>query len=462
MKHTSEDEVVIQNPAPSTDDLYVCGPWRAWSTVFGAWLLQFSVVGYMSAFGVMQSYYSKDILANESASSISWIGSIQLFLDLCLAAGAGHLLDRGYFRHCVVSGSLIFVFCLFMLSLAQRDHYYQFLLAQGFGMGTGVGLIYLPTCAIVSQHFKQRKAFAMGLVGSGGSLGAVVFSISLNYLLNGSLTFGWAIRVTAFIVTGLLLLGNLLMFKPTTLAKHDVQNAESEQPRGDSADITDEKKESPANTPPTLQKESSKDEGSSSATPARVPFWDTKYILFLIDGFLYGLGMWFPSYYVQLYAEQHGISEKLSFYALAIMNFANMVGRILPNWLGDRFGVLDIYIPCVLASGGIVFATFGCSTPYGLVLFTIFYGFFFGTGVSLYLPVVSSISKDGVDIGKRMGISLFPVGIASLIGNPINGAILGQDYIWWKGVTFAGVTMLAGGAILVLIRLIKLREKASR
>jgi len=62
-----------------------------------------------------------------------------------------------------------------MLSLAKPHHYYQVVLSQGLGMGTGVGLIYLPTSAVVSQHFKHGKAFAMGLVGSGGSLGAVVF-----------------------------------------------------------------------------------------------------------------------------------------------------------------------------------------------------------------------------------------------------------------------------------------------
>ena len=79
--------------------------------------------------------------------------------------------------------------------------------------------------------------------------------------------------------------------------------------------------------------------------------------------------------------------------------------------------------------------------------------------MSLYLPVVASISREGVDVGwveisstvsldniwftvirKRMGIALFPVGIASLVGTPIGGALIGHEYVWWKGVVFAAVS----------------------
>ena len=41
-----------------------------------------------------------------------------------------------------------------------------------------------------------------------------------------------------------------------------------------------------------------------------------------------------------------------------------------------------------------------------------------------------------------MGIALFPVGIASLIGTPISGALIGHTYVWWKGATFAAVSLI--------------------
>ncbi|CCM02901.1 uncharacterized protein FIBRA_05015 [Fibroporia radiculosa] len=402
----------------------------------------------MSAFGVMQSYYSHGFLDNESASAISWIGSLQQFLDLALAALGGHLLDRGYFRHVVVTGSVLFNLCLFMLSLAQPHHYYQVFLTQGLGMGAGVGLIYLPTSAVASQHFKKYKTFAIGLVMSGGSLGGFAFSIALNQLLNGSLSFGWAIRVTAFVATAPLLLGNLLIFEPprhqTLLSP--VPNEGSTPSR---VEAETESSEAVYDSEQTLDVQ---------PTPINAtPFWDRNYIFMLALGFSIGLGMWFPSSFVQSYAQQHNIDRQLAFYALAIMNVSSGVGRILPNWFGDRWGPLDIYVICLFCAGALEFAMLGCSTAYGLVLFTLSYGFFLGTTVSLYLPVVSLLSKDGVDVGKRMGVALFPVGVASLIGNPVNGALVGKNSAWWKGVTLASVAMLTGASLALILRLSRLR-----
>ncbi|KAH7911486.1 hypothetical protein BJ138DRAFT_1006465 [Hygrophoropsis aurantiaca] len=168
---------------------------------------------------------------------------------------------------------------------------------------------------------------------------------------------------------------------------------------------------------------------------ASVRFWDTAYITVLAMGFINSLGTWFPSFYVRAFAEKHGIGSQLCFYAIAIMNISNIFGRILPNWLGDR--PMDVYIPCTLCCGALGFAMLGCTSPYDLVLFSIFYGFFFA--ISLYLPLISSITPGGMDIGKRMGVAMAPVGLACLIGNPSGGAILGREYVWWKGVTHASV-----------------------
>lgn len=41
-----------------------------------------------------------------------------------------------------------------------------------------------------------------------------------------------------------------------------------------------------------------------------------------------------------------------------------------------------------------------------------------------------------------MGLALVPVGVSSLIGTPISGAILGPDYDWWKGVVFSSVSVV--------------------
>lgn len=78
---------------------------------------------------------------------------------------------------------------------------------------------------------------------------------------------------------------------------------------------------------------------------------DWPYILVLCQGFIMSLGTFVPPTYVQLFAETHGTSKQASFYALAVLNFSGVFGRIIPNYLGDKFGVLNVYIPCLATTG---------------------------------------------------------------------------------------------------------------
>jgi hypothetical protein len=54
-----------------------------------------------------------------------------------------------------------------MLSLADLDHYYQLLLSQGFGVGIGAGMLYLPSFAVQAYHWDRYKPAIMGIVSTG-------------------------------------------------------------------------------------------------------------------------------------------------------------------------------------------------------------------------------------------------------------------------------------------------------
>jgi MCP family monocarboxylic acid transporter-like MFS transporter 10 len=64
--------------------------------------------GYENAFGVYQDYYVRGDVA--SASSVSWIGSTQIFITMVSGIYTGPLADRGYIRPMILSGSVIFTF----------------------------------------------------------------------------------------------------------------------------------------------------------------------------------------------------------------------------------------------------------------------------------------------------------------------------------------------------------------
>lgn len=58
------------------------------------------------------------------------------------------------------------------------NEFWQTMLAQGFGVGIGTGLIFLPAISVVSQYFKKRRSLAMGIVTTGGSVGGETVSPS--------------------------------------------------------------------------------------------------------------------------------------------------------------------------------------------------------------------------------------------------------------------------------------------
>jgi len=390
-KEKAEEAPITTVPVDRVAPTYPLGKWRAWSTVVGASLLQFSGVAQLSSFGVFQEFYQTSFLPSFSASDISWIGGIQLFLDLCLGLIAGKLYDAGYGRAVLLGGSLLFTFSFFMLSLTKPDQYYQVFLAQGLGMGIGLGFIFVPTFTLVSNHFRTNKALAMGIVAASAPLGGIVFPIMLNRLFHSSVGFAWGVRAAAFVVLGCSALGHCLISIPPQSHSHTAPH---------------------------------RYEGSALK---HVP-----YLFTLVSGFLGTLGAYFPIFYVQLFAEAHNVGHQLPFYSLAILNLGSVLGRVIPNYLADRLGAINVFVPCIALNGFVGFAMFGCGHPAGLVLFCLIYGFFFGSTIGLYLPVVATMAPREADMGKVMGIASIPVGIASFVGPPIAGAIIGSHLVWWK------------------------------
>ena len=54
--------------------------WRRWLVVLGAFLALFCTFGQLSSFGTYLSWYRRNQLHSYSPSTISWIGSLQLWV----------------------------------------------------------------------------------------------------------------------------------------------------------------------------------------------------------------------------------------------------------------------------------------------------------------------------------------------------------------------------------------------
>ncbi|KIJ07579.1 hypothetical protein PAXINDRAFT_173437 [Paxillus involutus ATCC 200175] len=394
------------------------GGLEAWCTVLGCFLAQFCGFGYTNAFGVYQAFYTQNYLTSESASAISWIGSIISFCVTGVGLMCGPLFDRGYFYHVFIGGAILQSFSLFMLSVAKPGNYYQVLLAQGFGLGIGQGLMYVPSFAVLSHHFDRRRTTMMSIVASGASLGGIAHTIMLNKLLNGSFGFEASVRISAAFVSILLFLSCLIV-----------------RPRYE-----------------TVQKTTS------------VNFWKaTKKCFTEVPSLLTILGFTFfqtaylyPFFYLQTDSLRHGLSTSFSFYSLVIMNAGSFVGRFMVGPVTRFVGIIDITIATSVVCAMLIISMIWLGTVASVVVLGVLYGLFSGINIAM-MPPMLGLTAVPAELGVRLGVGFAVTGVGALVGSPISGALLTSRYIWWAPALFSGAVALTGGFLFVAMRIVFFR-----
>jgi hypothetical protein len=152
----------IRDPPPPPD-----GGFNAWLQVAMGWLIIFVTWGYVNSFGSFQAYYTQ--VLPEDPSTISWIGSIQVFLTFFIGAFSGRLLDAGLFVPTLFVGGVLQLLGIFMMSLSTK--WYQLLLSQGVLTGIGGGIFFCPSMGLIATYFSDHRALAVGIVTTGNSVG---------------------------------------------------------------------------------------------------------------------------------------------------------------------------------------------------------------------------------------------------------------------------------------------------
>lgn len=364
--------------------------------------------GLLNAFGAFQVYYTSTLIPNSNNSAVSWIGSIQAFLTCCVTIFAGPLFDRGHAKSIVYAGSFLVTFGLMMASLGTQ--YYQLLLAQGFCIGIGAGCIFIVSVAIIPQYFSTKRAFAIGIAASGSSLGGVIYPIVFHEL-QPLVGYGWATRVMGFIALATLSI-------PCACIRLRILPA----PRKTIIDFTG--------------------------------FRELPFSLFSLASFVGFIGLYVPFFYVSEFASstRGNLPTKLAFYMLPVLSSGSIVGRILPAYIADSAGPLNVLTLCTVVAGLLGFCWIPIhSSAAGLIVWSLLYGAFSGAFVSLQPSTVVSITDDLGAVGGRIGMNTFCAALGVLIGNPLAGAIVGEGN--WKGLQcFCGGTLLAGSGLIAVTR----------
>lgn len=184
----------IVDPGPPPD-----GGLKAWTQVACGWIVIFTTWGWVNSYGAFQTYYTLNL--NETASTISWIGTVQNFLTFFVGAFSGRLLDAGLFIPTLIVGSVFQVLGIFLMSVSTK--YWHLMLTQGVLTGLGGGIFFTPSLGLVTTYFSTRRAFALGIATTGNAVGGMIYPIVVQQLLP-KLGFAWTTRVLGFLNLGLL------------------------------------------------------------------------------------------------------------------------------------------------------------------------------------------------------------------------------------------------------------------
>lgn len=178
----------LPDPGPPTD-----GGVKAWTQCAMAWLVVFNTWGYTNSFGTFQAYYTESL--HQSPSTVSWVGSLQVWVLFFIGAFSGRALDAGYFLPAYIVGITMQLLGIFMTSLATG--YWQLLLSQGICTGIGSGIFFCPSMALLSTYFSKHRGLAIAIATTGNSAGGLVYPLVVRELLP-RIGFGWTIRVLGF------------------------------------------------------------------------------------------------------------------------------------------------------------------------------------------------------------------------------------------------------------------------
>lgn len=306
---------------------------------------------------------------------------------------SGPLFDRGFFRTILVVADLLLVVALMLLSVATE--YYQIMLCQGILIGICMGLLYIPSVALIPLYFKKHRGLALGLATAGGSLGGVLYPIVFRRLIDVT-GFGWANRIIGFVSLASLCVATLLIRPVGTRSVRELIDFSALR--------------------------------------------EIPYITFMAAAFFLFAGVLVPFFLITSFAlaPPLRIPEDKSFYFLAVLNGSQFIGRIACGALSDLSGPELILLAGEVGAGILGFCWIAVRSEAGLIVWMIFYGIVSGIIVTLPAAVLPFICPSLAVLGTRLGMVYAVAGLGFLMSTPValasddaSGGFLGAQA--WTG-----------------------------
>jgi MFS family permease len=380
----SEDQT---RQADEVFEEYPEGGLQAWLVVLGSVFLLLPTYGFMCSIGTLQDYWRVHQLKVYSPRDIGWIPSVFVYLSLGLGIFVGPVFDRYGPRFLVIIGTIAYIIVIF--ALAECTKYWHFMLCLSVAGGFSAALITTAGLAAVSHWFDKRRGRAAGVSMIGNSIGGMIIPLILRAIFP---RFGWAwsIRILGFILTGFLIIGNILIKGRLT-------------PKG--PPITTGKR-------PSMM---------SFHLFADARFSFLSLAIFGMEIILFGaLGI------LPTYATSQGYPSEVGYYLIAVMNGISCLGRFFPSYLSDyvgRFNTLLLMLFLTLVVMLVLWLPFGATSLPALYAFAALFGFGTGSWMALVPVCIGQLCRTE-EFGRYWGTCYFVASLATLVCVPIGGELI--------------------------------------
>ncbi|KEF56024.1 uncharacterized protein A1O9_07604 [Exophiala aquamarina CBS 119918] len=390
----------------------------AWLVLFGAFLLEGLVWGFVYSYGIFQEFYSRSQEFHSPDTRLPLVGTISSGLMFLCSPVLLPLLRQWPNRRkqCIGLGGLLT--CAALIGASFAGNVTDLIIAQGVLSALGGSMVYYPTFLFLDEWFVRRKALAYGICWGASGFTGLVFPYIISWLLE---THGFRTTLRVWSVVDLVFIAvALIILKPRLPAALNVHRYR-----------------------PRL---------SFALKPL--------FLAFCIANVVQGLGVYLPGIYLPSYARSLGFSEVVATSSLSLINVGILLGSIVGGVLTDRWSPKGVIIVSALASMNGAALLWGFSASAALILlFGFTHGFFMGCMTASWPGVIREIVERDTTLTAEPSLifALFVAGrgIGNVASGPLSQSLLhlpilskalnyGYGSMYGSMILFSAGTMAAG------------------
>lgn len=385
-----------------------------WVCTVAAAIINMHSWGFSSAYAVFLAHYLEhNTFPGATALEYAFIGGLSIGC-LFLVSPITTIATRKYgIRPTMFAGAVCETVSLICASFASRI--WTLFLTQAVLFGLGLGLLFIPTAAVVPQWFTSKRSLASGVAVSGAAIGGAVYSLVAGSMIR-TIGLAWTFR-TLGIIAFVINVGCVIAIRDRSTAI-----------------------------------------GSNQTAFNVTLFKRLEYCLVICFSVLTMLGYFILIFSLANYANHIGLDSSKASVTSAVFNLGQAVGRPLAGYFSDRAGRINIAASMTFFAGVFPLCLWVASRCYSvLIAFAVVEGIFAGTFWATISPIMAEVI--GLqDAASGLSLMWLTLAIPSTFSEPIALVIVGSTGSYTGTELFTGFAYVAASVCLWLLRAWKIGQ----